>query len=148
MIIDFEIGKPIGTLTDCYELYVESMSGDGDAYNRETFFSNGSMGDYFFDRIKLALAAFALTAKSSKLQDGDFSELKAFADELEIDWEMSDFFYDTFGRDSTCEDYYACPEEMQLFYYDDKGTKHKVNIIVNDKSYEKIYRYTGFEKFW
>jgi len=128
--ITFEVGAPVGgpVYRDAYELVIEYMHGDADAFDaKEIIFNND-------DSVKdLQIAVYVIERcfadNSGAMYDCDTPE--QLAEALEIDAEVASrasdigvFNYDLFTDGQS----YASFDGYKVFYYDDRGVKHKVNV--------------------
>jgi hypothetical protein len=138
MAITLKIGEPIKSKTpkDIFELKVEYMSGDADAYDTHTFIFKGldDKGDSF--KLSEALTILIAYDKATKEKWNAVCGITAteLSSVLAIDEEIIDSANDAyfFPGDVTCDhQYMAMIDSYELFYWDVNGIKH--DVIVEEK---------------
>ena len=112
------IQQPIYKNTWC--LKIESVSGDGDEYNKETYYTDSEVE---LERIIRIIR----TCRGSEVSEEAISSLKICGfeeDDIGI-------YEDLVGFDVTTQDIYRDIESVYVTYYDNEGAERVV--LVNDK---------------
>ncbi len=120
--------KPDSNPRNTYQLRIEYMHGDADAYTDKTrnFSGNGDQ-----DSLKIALL-FLNAAASYDFDDRAGSEEQAtyLAEVTGLSFEQAEEFLDNFTEgDCTCDfQYQAAFDGYEVVYFDERGVEHDVEV--------------------
>lgn len=137
-----------------YEIFIETMHGDGDVYQKESYFYKNK--DNFYRDAYLLAHFFSKDCPQRYNYDEVVYYLTAVAKssnflfevaESEDDWYdiIEDFISDYVGSDSTNNDAYAAVESLKFYYWLSPLEKRAVEIDINGKYYSEFSRCTKID---
>lgn len=131
--MDVIIGSPVKRKEkkNLYEVKLECMSGDADAYhtNGSSFSDKQQMIDYV--TIALAISEAMSSGYARDIEEVVDELEKVLSPELFESVEDGDEISDMCGGDVTCDgQYLAAITGVEVFWYDENGTKFNCEIIV------------------
>lgn len=116
--MQFKIGKPvvIKNPKSVYVLEFEVMHGDADGYSTEVWEYSESRKNDFIETLKVFKE---IEKVKNGYEEEHYPEIEGYNEYVSENW----------PSDHTCSDYPAALQEYKIYYYDENGVKHHVELV-------------------